>query len=77
MGNVIEGVPAMPIPPKKLSEDDVVQLRSEKTELNRHSRRQTGMKSVCKGKTEGLLECQTTEGKCPEFDTCHSDKNKA
>jgi|GEM_PF-803998 len=61
----------MMVPPKKLSDEDVSKLRQEKVELNRHSRRQTGMKIVCKGKTEGLLECETSEGKCPEFDSCH------
>lgn len=59
----------------KLSDEEVVQLRQEKVELNRKSRRQTGMKKVCKGKSEGVLECETSEGRCPEFNACHQDAN--
>jgi hypothetical protein len=59
------------LPAKKLSDEEVVELREEKLELNRKSRRQTGMKVVCKGKIEGLLECQTPEGICPDFEECH------
>ena len=61
------------IPPKKLSEDEVVQMRAEKVELNRHSRRQTGMRKACNGKTQGLLECETPEGRCPDFSECHEE----
>lgn len=61
----------MTVPVKKLSDDEVVELRSEKLELNRKSRRQTGMKQVCRGKAEGLLECQTSEGRCPDYDECN------
>ena len=60
--------------PPKLSDDDVAKLREEKMELNRHSRRQTGMKKACKGKTEGVLECETDEGKCQDFKDCHTEK---
>jgi hypothetical protein len=59
------------VPPKKLSEEEVVQMRSDKIELNRHSRRQTGMKKACAGKTQGLLECETPEGKCPDYAECN------
>jgi len=59
------------MPNRKLSEDDVVKLRSEKTALNRHSRRMTGMTQVCIGKVEGQLECETTEGQCPDYSECH------
>ncbi|MBF0501727.1 MAG: hypothetical protein HQM09_16430 [Candidatus Riflebacteria bacterium] len=55
---------------RKLSDDDVLKLRAEKVELNRHSRRQTGMKKCCKGKSDNLLECETPEGRCPDFDIC-------
>ncbi len=61
---------------KQLSDDEIVKLREEKIELNRKSRRQTGMKKVCKGKSEGTLECETNEGRCPEFDACHQDADK-
>ncbi len=64
----------MNIPPKKLTDEEIAKLRQEKVELNRHSRRQTKMKVVCKGKTDGVLECQTDEGKCPEFDSCHKEE---
>lgn len=60
-------------PAKRLTDDEVVELRKEKIELNRKSRRQTGMKIACVGKTQGLLECQTSEGRCPDYDVCHSD----
>lgn len=63
----------MVVPAKKLSDDEVRKLREEKVELNRHSRRQTKMKMVCKGKSEGLLECKTPEGICPDYDKCHKD----
>ena len=59
------------VPPKKLSDEDVVKLRGEKIELNRHSRRQTKMKKACVGKTQGMLECETPEGRCPDFGECH------
>ncbi len=59
------------IPGKKLTDEEVVELRSEKIELNRKSRRTTGMKTVCKGKSEGVLECMTPEGTCPDFEICH------
>jgi len=62
--------------PKKLSEEEVAKYREEKVILNRHSRRETGMKQACKGKTEGLLECETSEGKCPDFDKCHETEKK-
>ena len=61
----------MAIPGKQLTDEEVVVLREEKLELNRKSRRQTGMKQVCKGKAEGLLECETPEGRCPEYEDCH------
>lgn len=61
----------MALPAKKLSDDEVVKLREEKLELNRKSRRQTGMKQVCRGKAEGMLECKTSEGVCPDYDLCH------
>lgn len=61
----------MRIPSKKLSDEEVVKLREEKLELNRKSRRKTGMKHVCRGKAEGLLECKTSEGICPDYDKCH------
>ena len=59
------------VPVKKITDDEVAKLREEKTELNRHSKRQTGMKCACKGKIEGHLECATPEGQCPDFDVCH------
>lgn len=58
-------------PLKRLSDEEVVELRSEKIELNRKSRRQTGMKIACIGKSQGLLECETSEGRCPDFEICH------
>lgn len=58
-------------PLKRLTDEEVVELRSEKVELNRKSRRQTGMKVACVGKTQGLLECETSEGRCPDFAICH------
>lgn len=58
-------------PAKRLSDDDVVELRQEKSELNRKTRRQTGMKLACAGKLQGLLECETSEGRCPDYDICH------
>ena len=61
------------IPAKKISDDEVAKLRADKTTLNRHSRRQTGMKKACKGKTEGVLECATPEGQCPDFKECHDE----
>ena len=61
----------MTFPGKKLSDEEVKELRSEKMELNRKSRRQTGMKQVCKGKADGVLECKTPEGICPDYDICH------
>lgn len=61
----------MTVPVKKLKDDEVVELRGEKLELNRKSRRQTGMKQVCRGKADGLLECKTSEGLCPDYDECH------
>jgi hypothetical protein len=57
--------------PNQLSEQEVEELRSEKIELNRKSRRQTGMKVACKGHSEGLLVCETSEGRCPDFSICH------
>jgi len=56
---------------QQLTDEQVVELRKDKVELNRHARRMTGMKAVCKGKSDGVLECETREGRCPEFDTCH------
>jgi hypothetical protein len=61
----------MTLPGKKLSDEEIVKLRNEKLDLNRKSRRQTGMKLVCRGKAEGLLECKTSEGICPDYDICH------
>lgn len=63
----------MMMPAKKLTDEDIGKLREEKVELNRHSRRQTKMKFVCRGKSEGQLECETNEGRCPEFGYCHQD----
>ncbi len=57
--------------PSKLTDEEVVELRSEKVELNRKSRRSMGMKVACIGKTQGLLECKTSEGTCPDYDICH------
>ncbi len=59
-------------PMKQLSDEEVVELRQEKVELNRKSRRQTGMKQACVGKTQGLLECETSEGRCPDYDLCRN-----
>ena len=67
----------MKMPQKQLSDEEIVDLRAEKIELNRKSRRQTGMQQVCKGKAEGLLECTTGEGRCPEFDACHTKAKSA
>jgi hypothetical protein len=58
-------------PVKRLTDEEVVELRKEKIELNRKSRRLTGMRVACVGKTQGLLECQTAEGTCPDFAVCH------
>ncbi|MBF0410664.1 MAG: hypothetical protein HQM10_25190 [Candidatus Riflebacteria bacterium] len=65
--------------PRKLSDEDVIKLRNEKTELNRQTRRKTGMKIACTGKLTGYLECETHEGRCPDFGTCHgtTDTTKA
>ncbi|HNS09063.1 MAG TPA: hypothetical protein PKN29_05135 [Candidatus Ozemobacteraceae bacterium] len=57
--------------PGRLTDEQVVELRSEKIELNRKSRRQTGMKLACVGKSRGYLECETAEGRCPDYDICH------
>lgn len=59
--------------PQPLTDEQVAELRKEKTDLNRKLRRQTGMKTACAGKLKGLLECQTRDGKCPEYDICHAD----
>lgn len=59
------------LPKRKLSDDEVVELRKEKMELNRHSRRETGMLTVCKGRSDELLECETSGGRCPDYDICH------
>ena len=67
----------MMVPPKKVTDDDVARLRSEKLELNRHSRRQMGMKTACRGKVDGVLECQTSEGTCPDFGQCHPGEKEA
>lgn len=60
-------------PVKRLSDEEVVELRQEKIELNRKARRLTGMKVACVGKSQGLLECQTSEGRCPDYSICHQD----
>lgn len=65
------------MPAKKLTDEEILKLREDKVELNRHSRRQTRMKFVCKGKSDGVLECETTEGRCPEYPVCHKDGDKA
>lgn len=57
--------------PTRLTDEQVVELRSEKIELNRKSRRLTGMKIACVGKSQGLLECETAEGVCPDYEICH------
>lgn len=61
------------INPNRLTDEQVIELRNEKIELNRKSRRQTGMKLACTGKSRGLLECETLEGRCPDYDICHAD----
>mgnify|MGYP001176993757 CR=1 FL=1 len=61
------------INPSRLTDEQVLKLRAEKIELNRKSRRQTGMKVACAGKSQGLLECQTAEGRCPDYDICHAE----
>ena len=61
---------------KKLTDEEDVEMRKDKIELNRMSRRKTGMKIACRGKTEGVLECETSEGRCPDFDECHADADK-
>ena len=61
------------INPNRLTDEEVVELREEKVELNRKSRRQTGMKMACTGKSRGLLECETTEGRCPDYLICHAE----
>jgi len=58
--------------PSSLTEEEVIELRNNKIELNRKSRRVMGMRTACEGKTTGLLECRTAEGTCPDFDMCHS-----
>lgn len=63
----------MVAPYKQLSDEEVLELRQEKVELNRKSRRQTGMKKACVGKTQGLLECETSEGRCPDYEECRND----
>jgi hypothetical protein len=55
----------------RLTDEQVLELRGEKIELNRKTRRTLGMKVACAGKTQGLLECITTEGTCPDFEICH------
>lgn len=57
--------------PAMLTDEQVVELRSEKIELNRKSRRMTGMVCACAGKGQGLLECRTIEGTCPDYAICH------
>ncbi len=57
--------------PTRLTDEQVIELRSEKIELNRKSRRLTGMKVACVGKSQGLLECETPEGICPDYEICH------
>lgn len=59
------------INPATLTDAQVVELRNEKIELNRKSRRMTGMVCACTGKAQGLLECRTIEGTCPDFAICH------
>lgn len=61
------------INPSRLTDEEIVELRKEKIELNRKSRRQTGMKMACAGKIRGLLECETTEGRCPDYLICQSE----
>jgi len=63
----------MMMPAKKPTDEDIVKLREEKVEQNRHSRRKTKLKFVCKGKSDGVLECETPEGRCPEFGYCHGE----
>ncbi len=63
------------INPATLTDEQVVELRKEKIELNRKSRRMTGMVMACAGKGQGLLECRTFEGTCPDFDICHGIKS--
>ena len=58
------------INPATLTDEQVIQLRNEKIELNRKSRRTTGMVMACAGKGQGLLECRTIEGTCPDYYKC-------
>ncbi|MBF0543036.1 MAG: hypothetical protein HQM08_01315 [Candidatus Riflebacteria bacterium] len=62
--------------PRNLTDDEIVKLRSEKMDLNRQARRKTGMKIACQGKMIGYLECETAEGRCPDFPQCHGEKTE-
>ncbi len=61
-----------PVPSKPLDDDEVVRLRAQKVELNRHSRRQLGMPRACQGMIENKLVCEIGTERCPDFDVCHS-----
>ena len=56
--------------PATLTDEQVAELRKEKIQLNRQSRRATGMIMACAGKGQGLLECRTIEGTCPDYNIC-------
>ena len=62
------------INPARLTDEQVEKLREEKVPLNRKARRATGMSVACIGIAQGLLECRTAEGTCPEYDVCHGTK---
>ena len=64
------------INPARLTDQQVEELRQEKVPLNRKTRRSTGMSVACIGLAQGLLECRTIEGTCPEYETCHGSKVK-
>ncbi len=64
------------INPATLTDEQVVELRKEKIELNRKSRRSTGMIMACAGKGQGLLECRTLEGTCPDYNICRGIAKK-
>ncbi len=64
------------INPATLTDEQVIELRNEKIELNRRSRRTTGMIMACAGKGKGLLECRTIEGTCPDYNICRGLEKK-
>lgn len=58
---------------QKLSDEEIAELRSNKQELNRQLRRKLKMtkKTACQGLIMGVLSCETSEGRCPDYDECH------